>query len=432
MPGVRWRALVLLACIVFGALLAVGRAETAPGPEVLVVPIHGTIDQGMAHLVGRAVADAAASHARAVVLDVDTFGGLVDAATQIRDAVLRSEVPVYAYVSGRAWSAGALVTLSAERISMAPAASIGAAEPIPKTVKTVSALRGEFAATATQRHRDPKLAQAMVDATVAAPAFKSPNAILTLTAAQAVQVHFADAIAPNLHAALVAWNIGNARIVDAEYSFAEQVARFATDPTVSGLLLSIGFLGLLIEMQTLHGIAGLIGASALALFFGTHVYAGFSNGLVIGLAVLGVIGIVLELHVLPGHGYAGILGVVALFASVVLAFGLPFVLVAVQSIAIAIVLTVGLFVLFTRMVPQNAFVARLTLAAAQGPDYVASEDHRPLLGRSGVAASYLRPAGVAAIDGQRVDVLTEGEFVAAGTAVVVTRVEGARIFVKPA
>lgn len=386
----------------------------------------------MAHLVGRAVAEATADHARAVVLDVDTFGGLVDAATQIRDSVLRSEVPVYAYVSGRAWSAGALVTLSAERIAMSPAASIGAAEPIPKTVKTVSALRGEFAATASQRHRDPKLAQAMVDATVSAPAFKAPNAILTLTADQAVQTHFADRVSLSQHAALAAWGLGNARIVDATYSFAEQVARFATDPTVSGILLSLGFLGLLVEMQTLHGIAGLIGVSAFALFFGTHVYAGFSNGLVIGLAVLGVVGIILELHVIPGHGFAGILGAVALLASIVLAFGFPFVLVAAQSLSIAIVLSVILFALVARLVPQNAFVHRLALAAAQGSDYVASEDHRSLLGQSGFATSYLRPAGVAAIDGKRVDVLTEGEFVTAGTAIVVTRVEGARIFVKPA
>jgi len=430
---VRWRALVSLACVAFGAVLAIASAAApAPPAEVMVVPIHGTIDTGMAHLVGRAVQDAATDRARAIVFDVDTFGGLVDAATQIRDAALRSDVPVYAYVSGRAWSAGALITLSAERIAMAPGASIGAAEPIPKTVKTVSALRGEFAATASQRHRDPRLAEAMVDATVSLPAFKAPGAILTLTATQAVQTHFADAIENNARAAFAYWHLSDARIVDAQYTFAEQVARFATDPAVSGLLLSIGFLGLLVEMQTLHGIAGLIGVSALALFFGTHVYAGFSNGLVIGLAVLGLVGILFELHVVPGHGVAGLLGTVALVASIFLAFGLPFVFVAVQSLAIAIVLSVAAFVLFVRLVPRNAFMHRLTLAAAQGSDYVASEDHRPLLGRSGIAATYLRPAGVAAIDGLRVDVLTEGDFVPAGTAIVVTRVEGARIFVKPA
>lgn len=437
MPDVRWRALVPLACIAVGTLLAAAPAVSAPtaeasAPAVMVIPIHGTIDEGMAHLVGRAVAEAASEHDRAIILDVDTFGGLVDAATQIRDAVLRSDVPVYAYVSGRAWSAGALVTLSAERIAMAPAASIGAAEPIPKTVKTVSALRGEFAATASLRHRDPKIASAMVDATVNIPALKARGAILTLTATQAVQLHFADAIETNQHAALALWHLGDARVAEAQYSLAEQVARFATDPTISGLLLSIGFLGLLIEMQTLHGIAGLIGVSALALFFGTHVYAGFSNGLVIGLAILGLAGILLELHVIPGHGIAGTLGILALIASVFLAFGVPFIFVAVQSLAIAIVISIAAFVLVARVVPRNAFLHRLALVAAQGSDYVASEDHRPLLGRSGIAATFLRPAGVAAIGGQRVDVLTEGDFVPAGTAIVVTRVEGARIFVRPA
>ena len=435
MPNVRWRALLPLACIGLGLMLAGARGIATyaadASDEVVVVPIHGTIDQGMAHLVERSVRDAADERARAVIFDVDTFGGLVDAATQIRDSAVHSRIPVYAYVSGRAWSAGALITLSAERIIMAPGASIGAAEPIPKTVKTVSALRGEFSATATQRHRDPHLAAAMVDATVPAPSYKAPNGILTLTADQALRAHFIDAIADNQAAALERWHLAGARLVDAQYTFAEQVARFATDPTVSGMLLSIGFLGLLIEMQTLHGVAGLIGASALALFFGTHVYAGFSNGLVIGLAIVGLLGILLELHVLPGHGVAGVLGTIALVASVILAFGIPFVFVAMQSLAIAIVITVAAFVLTVRLVPQNAFMHRLALGAVQGRDYVASENHTALLGRSGLAASYLRPAGVAAIDGKRVDVLTEGEFVPAGTAIVVTRVEGARIFVKP-
>lgn len=433
MPIVSWRALVPLVCIALGTMLgALGAAadDTRPG-EVMVIPIHGTIDHGMAHVVDRSMRDAVNDRARAIVLDVDTFGGLVDAATEIRDAELRSEIPVYAFVSGRAWSAGALITLAAERIAMAPGASIGAAEPIPKSVKTVSALRGEFAATAVHRHRDERLATAMVDATVAAPAYKAPGAILTLTAQQALQAHFIDAIAANQREALERWHLAGARLVVAQYSFAEQVARFATNPAVSGMLLSIGFLGLLIEMQTLHGVAGIIGAIALGLFFGTHVYAGFSNSLVIGLAVIGLIGIMLELHVLPGHGVSGVLGVVALVAAVVLAFGIPFFSVAIQSLAIAIVLSVVFFMLIVRTLPQNAFMKRMALGAVQGRDYVASEDHRHLLGRSGIAASYLRPAGVASIDGERVDVLTEGEFVPAGTAVVVTRVEGARIFVKP-
>jgi membrane-bound serine protease (ClpP class) len=219
--------------------------------------------------------------------------------------------------------------------------------------------------------------------------------------------------------------------VHADYTWAERLARFATDPQVSGLLLSIGMLGLLIEMQTLHGIAGTIGILAFGLFFGTHVYAGFSNTLVIGLAVLGIIAILFELHVVPGHGVAGMIGVVALASAVILAFGIPFMFVAAQALSIAIVLSVIAFWLTTRIFPENAFIARLALTASQGSDYVASTDYSSLLGKTGVATSFLRPAGVAHVDGRRIDVLTQGDFLPAGTPIKVTRVEGARIFVVP-
>lgn len=425
------RRVAVLFCLLAGAVSAwLPAAAEGTRSGVVVVPIHGTIDEGMAHLVERAVAQAKAENARAVLLDVNTFGGLVSAATEIRDSLLTSPVPVDAYVT-RAWSAGALVTLSASRVTMAPGASIGAAQPIPKTVKTVSALRSEFESTASRYHRNAHLAGAMVDATVDAPAYKAPGGILTLTADQAQTTGFSEATLPTVDAALARFGLEHAVRSDAQYTFAERIARFATNPDVSGILLAIGFLGLLVELQTLHLVAGATGVGALALFFGTHVYAGFSNGLVSALALLGILLILFELHVLPGHGIAGTLGALVLVASVLLAFGLPFFVGALQALAVAIVLSAVSFALLQRVLPENAFVKRLMFAGAQGPDYVASEDHRALLNESGVAASYLRPAGVATFGDRRVDVLTEGEFVPAGTPVRVTRVEGARIFVRP-
>jgi membrane-bound serine protease (ClpP class) len=211
--------------------------------------------------------------------------------------------------------------------------------------------------------------------------------------------------------------------------FAE-LLRFVTDPSVSGVLLAIGLAGLLIEMQTLHLVAGAIGIAAFVLFFGSHAFVGASDSLPAALAAIGVVGVLLELHVVPGHGVAGILGLIALFAGIVLAFGFPFAFAA-QSIAIAIVLTVVIFVIAVRVFPQNAFMQRLAFTGVQGKDYITAPDRRALIGQAGFATSYLRPAGYAAINGQKVDVLTEGEFVPAGTPVTVTRVEGARIFVRP-
>ena len=424
------RALYALAIVAGFAGLIASAVRAQPAHEIIVVPIQGTVDEGMAHLVERAVDQANAEGAAAIVLDVNTPGGLVSSAFEIRDAMFRARVPTVAYVSARAFSAGALITLSARKIVMAPGSSIGAAEPIPKTVKVVSALKAEFASTAQRNGRNRVLAEAMVDSTVDAPAYKRSGAILSLTADDAKKAKVADAVEPTFDDALKAVKISGTP-VHVGYTWAEQLARIATSPEISGILLSLGVLGLLIEMQTLHGIAGTIGIAALALFFAAHVYAGFSNSFVVGLAVLGLLLILLELHVIPGHGFAGILGMVILLASVVLAFGLTFYYVAAQAISVAIVLTVITFWISTRIFPESAFFKRITLSAVQGPDYVASSDFSEFLGRVGVAASYLRPAGVAMVDGKRVAVLTEGDFVPAGTPIRVTRVEGARIFVKP-
>ncbi len=398
---------------------------------IVMVPITGTVDDGMAHLVERSVDEANREHAAAIVLDVNSPGGLVEAAFRIRDALFSAREPVVAYVSERAYSAAALITLSANTIVMAPGASIGDAEPIPFTDKLVSGLRGEFESTALRNHRNPKIAAAMVDKKVDLPEYKRPGAILTLNTDDAVRAGIAQSVAPSLDAALASVHLGGAPQIAESYTWAEQIARFATDPVVSGLLLTLGMLGLLIEMQTLHGIAGVIGVGALVLFFGSHIYAGFSNGFVAVLAVIGLVGILWELHVVPGHGLPGILGAIALLLAVLFAFGLPAFFVAIETIATAIVLTVIVFSLVVRAVPENAWAHRLMLVAAQGPEYVTSADYGDLRGRVGTAASYLRPAGIASIDGRRVDVLTEGEFIAQGTPIRVTRVEGARIFVEP-
>jgi membrane-bound serine protease (ClpP class) len=429
MRGFRLAALFsygLLLCALGG--MVAGAQVDRP---VVVIPITGTVDDGMAHLVQRSVDEANQANARAIVLDVNSPGGLVEAAFSIRDALFNAKAPVIAYVGERAYSAAALISLSASRIIMAPGASIGAAEPIPATVKMISGLRGEFESTAQRNHHDSKIAGAMVDKNVDLPEYKRAGAILTLNTEDAVRSGIASGTAPTLDAALAQLNLASAPRITESLTWAERIARFATDPVVSGLLLTLGMLGLLIEMQTLHGIAGVIGIGSLALFFGTHVYAGFSNGFVIVLALLGLLGILWELHVVPGHGLPGIFGAIALLVAVLWAFGLPFIFVGIETIATAIVLTVIAFTLTVRAVPQNAWAHRLALAAAQGPDYVASADYRSLRGRTGTAVSFLRPAGIASIEGRRVDVLTEGEFIAQGTPIRVVRVEGARVFVEP-
>jgi membrane-bound serine protease (ClpP class) len=410
---------------------AVGLVRAAAPAPVVVVPIDGVVDDGMAHLVARSIAQANDEHAAAVVLDVNSLGGLVEAALSIKDSIFSAKEPVIAYVAHRAFSSASLISLSANKIIMAPGASIGSAEPHPDTPETVSALKAEFMSTAQRNHRPAKIAAAFVDKSIDLPQYKTPGTFLTLDTSDAVKTHIADGIEPSLGAALASLDLGRAPRITEHYSWGEELARFANMPEITSLLLTIGMLGLILEMQTMHGIAGTIGVVALGLFFGTHIYAGFSNGLVVALAVAGLLGILWELHVVPGHGVPGILGILALLAAMLLAFGFPFFFIAVETVSTSVILTVICFALATRLFPRNAWVHRLALADVQGADYVTSSDFTSLRGASGVASSYLRPAGVALIGDRRVDVLTEGEFIAAGTPIRVTRVEGARIFVEP-
>jgi membrane-bound serine protease (ClpP class) len=420
-----------LVALLFAAIGLGGVVRAAAVAPVVIVPIDGMVDDGMAHLVQRAVTQANDEHAAAVVLDVNSLGGLVEAALSIKDTLFSAKEPVIAYVSHRAYSSASLISLCAGRIFMAPGASIGSAEPHPDTPETVSALKAEFESTAERNHRPVTIAGAFVDKSIDLPQYKTTGTFLTLNTQDAVRSGIADGVEPTLDAALNAEHLGNAPRQTAEYTWGEELARFVNMPEITGLLLTIGMLGLVLEMQTLHGIAGSIGIAAFALFFGTHVYAGFSNGLVIALAVVGFLGILWELHVVPGHGLPGILGGIALLASILLAFGFPFFFVAIETFSTSLILTAICFALLIRLFPQNLWMRKLALVEAQGPDYVTSADYTSLRGMTGVAASFLRPAGVAQIDGKRVDVLTEGEFIEAGTPIRVTRVEGARIFVEP-
>jgi membrane-bound serine protease (ClpP class) len=434
------RILVVASCLAmllgsFG--LAVGAGTR--GQNVQVVEVDGVINAGMAHRIQRAIADAHANGASVLLLDIKTNGGLVDDANDIKDALRTSGLTTIAYVE-RAWSAGALISLACDKIYMTPGSSIGAAEPVllgggttqPAGEKAISALSAEFQSLAEAHHRDPSIAKAMVDPSLEVPNIKTKGHLLTLSAVQAVKLKFVDGVADTQIAALAQAGIANPNIQTTEPSLGERIAEFVTDPIVSGILLTIGFLGLFVEMQTLHLVAGVIGVAALALFFGGHIIAGASNWVIIALFALGVVALLFELHVLPGHGISGLIGALLILTSIVLAFGAAFWVVGIVYTSLSLVAAVIAFFLILRWLPDSAFLRRIAFAGAQSVEggYVTtgrSLDH--LVGKEGVAETYLRPAGVAKIDAERYQVQSAGDFIPAQTRIRVTKVEGATVFV---
>ena len=132
------------------------------------VPIQGTIDLGLPPYIERSIAAAAEANADAIIFEIDTFGGRVDAATQIKDAILDSKVMTVAFINKRAISAGALISLSCEKIYMTGGGTIGAATAVDMqgekaSEKVISYMREEMASTAETRGRNTTIATGMVD-----------------------------------------------------------------------------------------------------------------------------------------------------------------------------------------------------------------------------------------------------------------------------
>lgn len=399
-------------------------------PLVYSLPIRGEIEPGLAAFVARGLALAERNNGL-VLLEINTFGGRVDAATEIKDLILKADVPVIAYVSERAWSAGALIALSAPTLAMAPGSSIGAAEPRPMEEKTVSALRAEFEATAERHGRDRRLAGAMVDADVIVEDLVERGKILTLSAQDAIEWGMADVLAGNVHQVLAQLGHESYEMVRLTPHWAENIARFLTNSTISSLLLTLGFLGLIFEITSPGwGVPGTVGIISLALFFGGRYVTGLAGLEAIVLFVVGFILVLLELLIIPGFGITGILGMIGVVASIILAFG--DVRVALTSLSVAIsVSVIALFLLWGR-IRQSRFFQRLVLSHAESPEagYRAPVDFSHLIGKHGIALTPLRPAGTVVIDRERYDVVSDGGFISQNSQVEVVMTEGTRVVVR--
>ena len=416
---------------------------------VYVVPVKGVIDLGLAPFIQRVLDEAQKNQAAAVILDINTFGGRVDAAVQIRDALLNSPVRTIAFIDKRAISAGALISLAAQTIVMAPGSTIGAATPVqsgpsgsttaPTSEKTVSYVRKEFRATAESRKRPPLIAEAMVDSDVVIPDVSEKGKLLTLTTEEALKLKVADLQANSIEALLKELNIPHSELRSFTPNWAEEVVRFLTHPVVSSLLVSVAMLGIFLELRTPgFGVPGVIGLSSLSLFMWGHWLVQLAGWEELLLALLGIFLFALELFVIPGFGIVGILGLLALLGALVMStLGAGshsgFVLWAVARMGFSLALAIVLTALFLKFLPKLPIGRKLILSTeldtSEGFSSAPPSDYQ-WLGRTGLAHSTLRPAGIADFQGHRVDVVSDGEFIDAGAPIRVLHVDGNRIVVQ--
>jgi len=432
-----------LLAIAAALLVQVSVVRPALSQVVYRLDVHGTIENGLAPYVARGVREANEAGAAAIYLDLDTPGGRIDAAERIADAVRASKIPVYAYVNPRAYSAGAMIALATDGIYMRPGAVLGAATPVDGqgmklSEKYVSAMRGEFRALAEEQGLDPRIAEAMVDENLGVPGLADSGQLVTLSTTEALRVKYARAEVATETELLSAVNLGGATVEVIEVNWAEQLVRFLTNPLVSPLLLSIGVLALLAEIKAgTHGLGLVVGISSMGLFFGSSYLVGLAGMEEVILLGLGLLAICVEVFLLPGFGIAGVVGALLVGASVVLAMlgNFPSVTDVVEAMAVlgaSVVITMAITVAWIRHLPTSRRFRGLihSEAANAAEGYLSALTRGDLLGKTGVAMTDLRPAGVATVNGERVDVVTEGEYIDSGAGVEIIRTEGYRHVVR--
>ncbi|MCX7720339.1 MAG: hypothetical protein N2Z64_03550 [Dictyoglomus thermophilum] len=400
----------------------------AQNQNVYIIPIKGTIELGLASFVERSIREH--PNAKAFIFEIDTFGGRVDAAIKIRDTILATPTLTIAFIKDRAWSAGALIALSCEKIVISPSGSIGAAEPRPADEKTISALKAEFESTAKKRNRNPKIAAAMVDADEVIPGLKQKGKILTLYAEEAKKWKIADEILENIDSVIKFFNLEKGKITELQPNWAENFVRFITDPTVSSIILTVGMLSLYVAIFTPGlGVPELLALVCLGLFFGGHYLAGLAGLEPVILFLLGLILIFIEMHT-PGFGIPGIAGSISVFLSIywtiVQKGG------TLQALLTGIFVVLSLIIFLAIYLPKSRVWIKFGLPESQKKDlgYTAFQERKDLIGKKGKTITMLRPTGIIEIEGEKFEAYSESEFIEPGEEVIVFKVEGNKIFVR--
>jgi membrane-bound serine protease (ClpP class) len=430
-----WLSVALFALLAVLPVFAASPAHAA-GAKVYVLKIDNqqVIDQGLALLTRRVFMEAEADPgAVAVALIIDTPGGYTDAAIRMKETILNSRLRSVAYVTNMAASSGALIATASEKLYMHPGSTIGSAEvryagtDQAADYKTMSEWIGQFRSAAEARGRDPVLAQAMVDKNRKIPGQTAE--LLSLTSADAVAKGYANGLADTLSDALSKAGITGYDLVEIQATPADQVARLLTTPWVAILLLVVGVVAIGIEfMKPGVTLPGLIGVISLGLFFLGNVLAGTAGLLELGLAFLGILLLLIEAFI-PGFGLFGFGGVACMVASVFLSVDSP--RLAMQYLMwTSIAFMLALFGII-RGLSRRGLGKVLTLKKDERGFLPARADLSHITGLQGQALTTLRPAGTAQFGEEKVDVVTEGEFVKAGTTVKVIRVDGARVTVRP-
>ena len=301
--------------------------------NIYVVPIQDTIDLGIPSFVKRAIDMAESDNSELIIFDIDTFGGRVDAATQIKDAISATDITTIAFINRRAISAGSLISLSCDQIYMTDGGTIGATSVVDmsgskQSEKSQSYMREEMAATAEKSGKNTDIARGMVDEELSFEFLvingdslkvddiegRKEGKLITLTTELALKYNIADGKSETVEELLSNLGIENYNIITLSENWSEDLVRFLTDPTISSLLTTFGTIGIISELYSAGwGIGGTIGIVCLTLALGASYLTQLASSMDLLIIFSGILLLVVEFIAIPGFGFFGIAGIGVLF-----------------------------------------------------------------------------------------------------------------------
>ncbi|SMG28482.1 membrane-bound serine protease (ClpP class) [Marivirga sericea] len=419
--------------------------------EVFIMEIKDQIDARTKRYVDLALQEAKDRNSSHILIEMNTYGGALYDADEIRSAILNLDVPVYVFIDNNAASAGALISIACDSIFMAPGGSIGAATVVNQTGEAApdkyqSYMRSIMRSTAEASGRDPRIAEAMVDEKIEIEGISEAGEVITFSTSEAIKHGFCEGEVNTTNELLTRLNLDINKAYRYEVSNTEAIISFFINPFISGILILIIIGGIYFELQT-PGVGFPIMASiiALVLYLVPYYLNGLAENWEILAFIIGLILIAIEVFIIPGFGIFGILGLILSLGSLVFMMlnneVFDFEFVPSENITRALLTTLtGLFGSIILMffggvrLTNSDFFKRVALQGVQASTegYSSRFIKAGLAGKTGTVFSVLRPSGKVEIEGELYDANTRGEYLDQGEKIVVVDESGTSLKVKKA
>ena len=384
-----------------------------------------------------------------ILIHMNTYGGLLDAADSIRTIILQSEIPVYVFIDNNAASAGALISIACDRIYMRSGANIGAATVVDQSGKPLpdkyqSYMRSLMRSTAEANGRDPDIAQAMVDPKIFIKNVVDTGQVLTFTTTEAIANNYCEGMADNISEVLKLAKISNYQIKEQTITSLDRIIGFLIKPYISGILIMLIIGGIYFELQSPGvGFPSMAAIGAALLYFAPLYLEGLAENWEIVIFIIGFALVVIEVFAIPGFGIAGISGIILIVTGLTLSMVDSVILDGqlvnfdplVQSffiVIIAVFISLTLSIWLSKKLFTSTVFGHLALDSTQkNEEGFSSSDvkYKQMLYRTGFAKTNLRPAGKIQIDDEYLDATALNGFIEKGTAVKVVKYETAQLFV---